>query len=155
MSTGTRGLARRHARLLRPRCLTTPHARRLPAVRQLEALVRLTESIAKATLSKDATVAHAEEALRLFRVSTLNAAQSGLSSLESAMTEDMVAAVQRVEKRIASLIPIGGQAPTARIKDTLMRVGFEEGTINAALRVMERRDEISLMGERKVIRRNR
>jgi DNA replicative helicase MCM subunit Mcm2 (Cdc46/Mcm family) len=50
-------------------------------VRQLEALVRITEAVAKATLSPEATVEHVKEAVRLFRVSTLAAAASGLTTL--------------------------------------------------------------------------
>jgi len=124
-------------------------------VRQLEALVRVTEAVAKVTLSKDATVAHAEEALRLFRVSTLNAAASGLSVLESYMPPDVQAAVQRIERRIASLIPVGGSQGTSRVKEQLLRAGFDEAAVAAAIRVMERRGEISLTNERKSIRRDR
>ncbi len=47
-------------------------------VRQLEALVRLSEALAKITLSNNATEEHVAEAIRLFHVSTLNAAASGV-----------------------------------------------------------------------------
>ena len=47
-------------------------------VRQLEAIIRLAEALAKMTLSDVATVAHVEEALRLFNVSTLQAASAGV-----------------------------------------------------------------------------
>ena len=50
-------------------------------VRQLEALVRLAESLAKMRLSAEATVNDVEEALRLFKVSTLAASQSHPSVL--------------------------------------------------------------------------
>jgi DNA replication licensing factor MCM5 len=124
-------------------------------VRQLEALVRITEAVAKVTLSKEATITHAEEALRLFRVSTLNAAASGLSVLESYMPPEIQAAVQRIEKRIASLIPVGGTQSTSRVKELLMRSGFLEAAVQSALRVMERRGELTLIHERKTIRRDR
>lgn len=47
-------------------------------VRQLEAIIRLSESIAKMHLQPIVTRHHVEEAHRLFRISTLNAAASGL-----------------------------------------------------------------------------
>ena len=47
-------------------------------VRQLEALIRIAESLAKMTLSPEAGVNHVKEAIRLFQVSTLDAANSGL-----------------------------------------------------------------------------
>lgn len=46
-------------------------------VRQLEAIVRIAESLAKMKLENFATEAHIEEAIRLFKVSTLDAASSG------------------------------------------------------------------------------
>ena len=46
-------------------------------VRQLEAVVRLSESLAKMQLSPEATPEHVQEAIRLFKVATLNAANSG------------------------------------------------------------------------------
>lgn len=45
--------------------------------RQLEAIIRISESLAKMRLLPFATGAHVEEALRLFQVSTLDAAMSG------------------------------------------------------------------------------
>jgi DNA replication licensing factor MCM5 len=48
-------------------------------VRQLEGIVRIAESLAKLSLSPTANEAHVDEALRLFRVSTFAATQSGYS----------------------------------------------------------------------------
>jgi len=44
-------------------------------VRQLEALVRLSEAVAKMSLSECVEPSHVKEAHRLFRVSTLNTAE--------------------------------------------------------------------------------
>ena len=46
-------------------------------LRQLEAIIRMSESLAKMSLSPFATEVHVDEALRLFQVSTLEAAMSG------------------------------------------------------------------------------
>ena len=45
--------------------------------RQLEAIIRVSESLAKMQLKPFATEEHVEEALRLFQVSTLEAASTG------------------------------------------------------------------------------
>lgn len=45
--------------------------------RQLEAIVRISESLAKMRLEPFATESDVDEALRLFQVSTLDAAMSG------------------------------------------------------------------------------
>ncbi|GBO18143.1 DNA replication licensing factor mcm5-A, partial [Araneus ventricosus] len=46
-------------------------------VRQLEAIIRISESLAKMELQPFATERHVDEAMRLFQVSTLDAAHSG------------------------------------------------------------------------------
>lgn len=46
-------------------------------VRQLEAVIRMSEALAKMQLQPFATQSHVDEALRLFQVSTLDAAMSG------------------------------------------------------------------------------
>lgn len=50
---------------------------RILCCRQLEAIVRIAESLAKMQLKPFATEVHIDEALRLFKVSTLDAASSG------------------------------------------------------------------------------
>jgi len=49
-------------------------------IRQLEAIVRISESLAKITLSPVATEQHVDEAIRLFKVSTLDAVNAGQMS---------------------------------------------------------------------------
>lgn len=48
-------------------------------VRQLEAIIRLSEAVAKMHLDPVVNKSHVEEAHRLFKISTLNAASSGMS----------------------------------------------------------------------------
>ena len=122
-------------------------------MRQLEALVRITEAIAKVNLAVEATVDHVAEAIRLFRVSTLNAARSGLSSLPDNMTPAVKLAVQSVEKRINNMVPNGGSMSVSRLREQLLRAGFEDSAISTALVVMERRKEVVLTNERKTLRK--
>ncbi|XP_018807832.1 DNA replication licensing factor MCM5-like [Juglans regia] len=48
-------------------------------VRQLEAIVRLSEALAKMKLSHVATEENVQEAIRIFTVSTMDAARSGIN----------------------------------------------------------------------------
>ena len=48
-----------------------------PPHRQLEAIIRISESLAKMSLLPFALESHVDEALRLFQVSTMDAALSG------------------------------------------------------------------------------
>lgn len=66
-----RGGAREHE-------LQTDKRNTIPiTVRQLEAVIRISESLAKMQLLPFANEIHVEEALRLFHVSTLDAAMTG------------------------------------------------------------------------------
>jgi DNA replication licensing factor MCM5 len=49
-------------------------------VRQLEAIVRLSEAVARIHLDPEVQVKYVEEAHRIFKISTLNAAASGMTS---------------------------------------------------------------------------
>ena len=55
--------------------------------RQLEAIIRISEALAKMSLSPFASDTHVDEALRLFQVSTLEAAHSGRLAGKLAMEE--------------------------------------------------------------------
>ena len=70
-------------------------------VRQLEALVRISEALAKMSLAPEATVDHVNEALRLFKVSSLSASESGGTG-ESFMNQTLRKEVDRVEDQRAA-----------------------------------------------------
>merc|ERR1711878_267621 len=79
-------------------------------VRQLEAIVRISESLAKMELKPFATDAHVDEAIRIFQVSTLSAAQSGdLSGAEGFTTEEDQEMLFKLEKQLKKRFAIGSQ----------------------------------------------
>jgi DNA replication licensing factor MCM5 len=121
-------------------------------VRQLEALVRVTEAVAKASLAAVATSEHVKVALSLFRKSTLAAAQKGLGTGE-VLGEDARRRVQACEARVLKVVGLGQTLPVAHVKAQLRAGGFDEGTINTALRVLDGREEVRLVDERKSVRR--
>ena len=49
-------------------------------VRQLEAIIRMSEALAKIEFSNEVKIKHVEESHRLFKISTLHAAKSGFST---------------------------------------------------------------------------
>jgi DNA replication licensing factor MCM5 len=121
-------------------------------VRQLEALIRVSEAVAKVNLAREATPTHVKEALRLFDVSTMRAAASGMVATE-ALSPDLAKLVKAVERRITQLLRAGDTQSTSQLKSTLQRQQFDESAIANALRIMERRGEITFINERKTIRR--
>ncbi|KER31236.1 hypothetical protein T265_13006, partial [Opisthorchis viverrini] len=80
------------------------------AIRQLEAIVRIAEAQAKMRLAPFANEADVEEALRLFHVSTLDAAMSGsLEGAEGFTSQDEHDLILRVEKQLKRRFVIGSQ----------------------------------------------
>ncbi len=69
-------------------------------VRQLEAVVRISESLARMEQSEAVNEGHIEEALRLFTMSTLDAANSGGAGVLSSLSEEDRRAVLEVEATI-------------------------------------------------------
>lgn len=120
-------------------------------VRQLEALVRISEAVAKASLSREANTTHVREALRMFNVSTMSAAASGLGVAE-ALTGALLESVKVAENRIRQFIKVGDTLATLRVKEYVLRRGVSEMAFNHAVRVMERRDDLAMVTERKYMR---
>lgn len=71
-------------------------------VRQLEAIIRITESLAKLQLSPVAREEHVDEALRLFSASTMDAVGQGAGS-----RTELVEQVNRIEVELKRRLPIG------------------------------------------------
>uniref|UniRef100_A0A8U7M9Y8 DNA replication licensing factor MCM5 n=2 Tax=Corvus moneduloides TaxID=1196302 RepID=A0A8U7M9Y8_CORMO len=91
-------------------------------IRQLEAIVRIAESLAKMRLQPFATEADVEEALRLFQVSTLDAAMSGsLSGAEGFTTQEDQEMLSRIEKQLKRRFAIGSQVSEHSIIQDFMR----------------------------------
>ncbi|KAG0569065.1 hypothetical protein M758_6G059100 [Ceratodon purpureus] len=119
-------------------------------VRQLEAIIRISESLARMQLSSVATEEHVNEAIRLFHVSTLDAARSGITA-NMVVTPEMRAEIQQVELQVKRRMGIGSFLSERRLIDEIMRTGLGESTIRRALIVMAQRDEIEYRRERRVI----
>ena len=85
-------------------------------VRQLEALIRIAESLAKMRLAPFATGADVDEALRLFRTSTMASASAGaLSGVEGYETAADAEDLNRIERQIKRRFLIGSQVTFQRI----------------------------------------
>jgi len=83
-------------------------------VRQLEALVRISESFARMELSQEATEAHVEDALELFTKATVDAANRQIAENP---TEDDKNKIKEVEETIKKRVPINGK----KQRDVLVR----------------------------------
>merc|ERR1711902_434371 len=123
-------------------------------VRQLEAIVRISESLAKMELKPFATDAHVDEAIRIFQVSTLSAAQSGdLSGAEGFTTEEEQEMLYRIEKQLKKRFAIGSQVSVHSIMADLSKQKYEDRQIQKVLMMMIRRGELQHRMQRKMLYR--
>ncbi|XP_008784797.2 DNA replication licensing factor MCM5 [Phoenix dactylifera] len=119
-------------------------------VRQLEAIIRLSESLAKMRLTPVATQEHVEEAFRLFNVSTMDAARSGINEHLN-LTPEIANEIKQAETQIKRRMGIGSQMSERRLVDQLTRMGMNESIVRRALLIMHQRDEVEYKRERHVI----
>jgi len=125
-------------------------------VRQLEAIVRISESLAKMRLQPFAQEAHVDEALRLFQVSTLDAAQSGgLAGAEGMTPEEDLEEVRRIEAQLKKRFAIGSQVSEQRIIADFVKQKYNERAISTVIHIMLRRGELEHKFQRKVLYRVR
>ncbi|KAI8897959.1 MCM2/3/5 family-domain-containing protein [Globomyces pollinis-pini] len=100
-------------------------------VRQLEAIIRISESLAKMSLSPVATERHVDEAIRLFNFSTMNAIQSGM--VEGVTRGKFAEEVGQVEEVIRRRFAVGSSMSERRLKDELLKQDFSENSVNRAV----------------------
>ncbi|KAM4652511.1 DNA replication licensing factor MCM5 [Discoglossus pictus] len=123
-------------------------------VRQLEAIVRISESLSKMKLQPFATDSDVAEALRLFQVSTLDAAMSGsLSGVEGFTTQEDHEMLSRIEKQLKRRFAIGSQVSEHSIIQDFLKQKYPDHAIHKVLHLMMRRGEIQHRLQRKVLYR--
>ena len=110
-------------------------------VRQLEAIIRITESLAKLQLVPIATEEHVDEAIRLFLASTMDAVNQG----EGQGSREMMDEVNKVEEELKRRLPIGWSTSLATLRREFVDGrGYSEQALNKALLVLQRRETINL-----------
>ena len=112
-------------------------------VRQLEAIIRITESLAKLTLSPVAEESHVDEAIRLFLASTMDAVSQGEGG--GAMNRELMEEVGKVEEELRKRLPIGWSTSLGTLRREFVQGrGFSEASLARALLVMQRRETIRM-----------
>jgi len=126
-------------------------------VRQLEAVIRLAESQAKMKLKSFAGEEEVDEALRLFQVSTLDAAMSGnLDGAEGFTSEKDFAELQRIEKQLKRRFLVGSQVSEQTIvRDLSGTQHLPERQVKRVLHAMIARGEVEHRMQRKLLYRVR
>jgi DNA replication licensing factor MCM5 len=124
-------------------------------VRQLEALVRLSESLAKTRLDSEVRIEDVNEALRLFRVSTMAASAAdqnmGDKSLLSGSTnrED----IDRAQGFLRSRLAIGSMVNKQKLIEEASGQGYNVMVIARVISVMAARGELMERNQGRLLKR--
>lgn len=114
-------------------------------MRQLEAIIRISESLAKISLSPIATEAHVDEAIRLFLASTMDAVGQGAGAGQGGGNQELLAEVGKVEDELRRRLPLGWSTSLATLRrEFIDGRGYSEQALSRALMVMQRRDTVQL-----------
>jgi DNA replication licensing factor MCM5 len=121
-------------------------------VRQLEAVIRISESLAKMNLQTTATEAHVRQALELFKTSTMDAVKSGLMEV-AVFTDEQRQEIHRVEEQIKRRVAIGSFVSERKLVDELVRVGFNENLVRKGLLFLQTTGDLEYRRERRLVHR--
>lgn len=117
-------------------------------IRQLEAIIRITESLAKLTLSPIADESHVDEAIRLFLASTMDAVtheRSAYGVTSQGGNRDLMQEIGKLEEELRKRLPIGWSANLATLRREFVEGrGYSEVALGRTLGVMERRESIRM-----------
>ncbi|EAX91422.1 MCM2/3/5 family protein [Trichomonas vaginalis G3] len=123
-------------------------------VRQLEALIRVTESLAKMEQKDECKEEHVREAIRLFKVSTFNAASTGILAPEGPMTDEQRQEVNKVQDYINRRCPLSSRINESALIAELKRK-FTDFAIVRVIQTMLYRGEFEYCNNRRSLKRAR
>jgi len=131
------------------------HKNSIPiTVRQLEAIIRTAESLAKMELKPFASDTHVDEALRLFQVSTMDAASHGhFAGVEGFTSKEDQELISQIETQLKRRLAIGSQISEHAIINDFTRQKYPERIVRIVLATMLRKGELQHRMQRKVIYR--
>jgi len=129
------------------------HGGRIPiTVRQLEAIIRMSEALAKMQMRDVVDREHVEEAHRLFKVSTLHAAKSGISSNFS-LPEELKEDISKVQEVIRRKFAIGSKLSYSKLQEELLRFFNNQRSVEYGIYGMIKNQEIKHFENRRILQR--
>lgn len=119
-------------------------------VRQLEAIIRISESIAKIALQTSVQTHHVDEAIRLFKISTMDAVSVG--SVEGLSRGQIHEEMTAIEKELRKRLPVGWTTSyQSLVKEFVNNQNYSAHALERTLFVMEKSEVIKFQGQRKVV----
>lgn len=125
-------------------------------VRQLEAIIRIAESLAKMELQPFAVERHVDEALRLFQVSTLEAASTGsLAGSDEFTSEEDHDLFRRIEKQLKQRFPVGSHVSEHTVISNFIKQKYPAHCVRKVIQALLTRGDIVHKMQRKMLFRIR
>ena len=97
------------------------------------------------------TEAHVAEALRLFNISTVDAARAGVT--DAILTEEQRNDLLHTVAVIKRYLPVGANVSERWLVDSVMKTGVNENAARRALLSMSQRGEVEFRNERRKVMR--
>jgi DNA replication licensing factor MCM5 len=126
--------------------MASPHQ-----VRQLEAIVRIAESVAKMRLSPVATEDDVQTAIHMFTVSTLRAAKMGDIEIEGVSEGAERTAEEHIRKRVQIMMAV----TVSKLLSDLNDQGIDRAVAQRALNAMVRQGDFQEVAMGKKVKRLR
>jgi DNA replication licensing factor MCM5 len=124
-------------------------------VRQLEALVRISESLAKMQLKAEVEPQHVEEAIRLFKVSTMSAASYNTSNMMEFANEETQKQVERADAFLKYRLQLNNKVNKNRVIEDAVAQRYSAPVIRKALSIMVNKNELREFNKGQMIERIR
>jgi DNA replication licensing factor MCM5 len=124
-------------------------------VRQLEAIIRISEGLAKLSLEPTVTVEHVNEAMHLFKVATVDAANAGvIGAIEGYVTDDVRKSVETAKDAIRRKLPPRSSTNTDRFVRELVAVNrLSDFAVRQAVQLLVSTGELRFKNERRTVYR--
>eukprot|EP00188_Purpureofilum_apyrenoidigerum_P000926 Plantae.Rhodophyta-Purpureofilum_apyrenoidigerum.ctg14680.p1 GENE.Plantae.Rhodophyta-Purpureofilum_apyrenoidigerum.ctg14680~~Plantae.Rhodophyta-Purpureofilum_apyrenoidigerum.ctg14680.p1 ORF type:complete len:763 (+),score=117.86 Plantae.Rhodophyta-Purpureofilum_apyrenoidigerum.ctg14680:455-2743(+) len=124
-------------------------------VRQLESLVRLTEGLAKMTLSSVTSEHHVHEAIRLFQVATMESVNTGAVVLDGRLSDTLRLEVERAREILQRRLPVGSSTSKRKVIFELKNQAISDQAARLAIEYLHKQGDIDLRRQRKLVYRVR
>ena len=123
-------------------------------VRQLEAIIRLSEAIAKMSLSNVVTRKDVDEAHRLFQISTMSAASSRTNSVLDISGEEMKDVI-KIEEAIKRRLSIGQRIQYSKLVEELVTRFTTKKLVDCAIINLTKSYVLKFFDEKKILIRKK
>ena len=113
---------------------------------QLEAIIRISEALAKMTLSPVVQNHHVEEAIRLFKFSTMDAVSAG--SADGLSRGELNEEMARIERELRRRLPVGWSTSyQSLVREFVTQQGYSSHALERTLFILEKREVIRFSGQ--------